>query len=134
MFYRNIRNLGILSNEDLDFVKSRKKEVKKKFIIQKYGKGNSVVLVSKADYLDKMENLLNDTQKFEKINLKNDGILSFAVNQEKRVENVKKKLVASNTISQETRRFIKPTESSPGVMHGLCKTQKNITDNCLLHR
>ena len=54
------------------------------------------MLVGKADYLDKMENLLNDKQKFEKINLKNDGILSFAVNQEKRVENVKKKLVASN--------------------------------------
>ena len=92
------------------------------------------MLVGKADYLNKMENLLNDKQKFEKINLKNDGILSFAVNQEKRVENVKKKLVASNSISQETRRFIKPTESSPCVMHGLCKTQKNIIDNCLLHR
>ena len=92
------------------------------------------MLVGKADYLNKMENLLNDKQKFEKINLKNDGILSFAVNQEKRVENVKKKLVASNSISQETRRFIKPTESSPCVMHGLCKTKKNIIDNCLLHR
>ena len=26
LFYRNIRNLGILSNEDLDFVKTRTKE------------------------------------------------------------------------------------------------------------
>ena len=48
----------------------------KNIVIQKSGKGNSVVVVDKTDYLDKMENLLNDTQKFEKINLKNDGILT----------------------------------------------------------
>ena len=47
-----------------------------------------VVIVDKADYLNKMENLLNDTWKFEKINLKNDGILNFAINQEKCVDNI----------------------------------------------
>ena len=41
------------------------------------------MIVDKADYLDKMENLLNDTGKFEKNNLKNDRIFSFAANQEK---------------------------------------------------
>ena len=55
----------------------------KNMVIQKSDMGNSVVIVDKTDYLDKMENLLNDTCKFEKINLKNDGILSFAVNQKK---------------------------------------------------
>ena len=40
--------------------------------------------MDKADYLDKIENLLNDTQKCEKIDLKKDGILNFAINQEKR--------------------------------------------------
>ena len=46
------------------------------------------MVVDKADYLDKMDDLLNDTRKFEKINLKNDGILNFAINQEKRVDNI----------------------------------------------
>ena len=50
-------------------------------VIQKSDTGNSVVTVDKTDYLDKMENLLNNTCKSEKNNLKNDGILSFAVNQ-----------------------------------------------------
>ena len=89
LFYRNIRNLGILSNENLDFVKTRTKEAAlslliktvitmfrkiflkknfllykffvkiKKIVIQKSGKSNSVVIVNKADYLDKIENLLN---------------------------------------------------------------------------
>ena len=59
------------------------------------------MVVDKADYLDKMNNLLNDTRKFEKINLKNDGILNFAINQEKRVDNIFKKLVASKSISEK---------------------------------
>ena len=89
LFYRNIHNLGILSNEDLDFVKTRTKlssyrnynnnvlqhlskeellalqnlRKNKNIIIQKSDKGNSVVTVDKADCLDKMENLLNDTRK-----------------------------------------------------------------------
>ena len=109
MFYRDIRNLGILSNEDLDFVKTRTKEAalssyrnynsnvpqhlskqeflalqnlrkNKNVVIQISDKGNSVVVVDKADYSDKIENLLNNTRKFEKINLKNDGILNFVIN------------------------------------------------------
>ena len=56
------------------------------------------MIVDKAHYLDKTENLLNDTMKFEKINLKNNWILNFAINQEKRVDNNFKKLLASNSL------------------------------------
>ena len=68
-----------------------------------------------------MDNLLNDTQNFKKINLKNDGILNFAINQEKCANNILKKLVASNGISEETRRSLKPVGTRPGIMYGLCK-------------
>ena len=88
------------------------------------------MVVDKADYLDKMENLLNDTQKFEKNNLKNDGILNFAINHEKRVGNILKKLVVSNSISEGTRRSLKPVGTRPGIMYGLCKVHKDIVDNC----
>ena len=76
-----------------------------------------------------MENLLNDTRIFEKNDLKNDGILKFAVNQEKRVDNILKKFVASNSISEKRRRFLKPVGTRPGIMYGLCKVHKYI-DNC----
>ena len=141
MFYRNFRNLGILSNEDLDFVKTRTKEValssyrnydnnvpqhlsKQEFLalqnlrknknigIQKSDKGNSAVVVDKADYLDKTENLLNDKLTFEKINLKNDGTSNFAINQEKLVDNILKNLVASNSISEKTWRSFKPVRTA----------------------
>ena len=160
MFYRNIPNLGILSNEDLDFVKTRTKEAalssyrnynnkgpqhlskeefralqnlrkNKNIVIQKSDKGNSIVVVDKVDYLDKMKNLLNDTRKCEKINLINDGILNLAINQEKRVGNILKILVPSNSISEETRGSLKPLGTRP-VMYGICKVYKDIIDNCPL--
>ena len=37
-------------------------------IIQKAGKGNVIVLVDKADYVRKMEDLLSDRDKFQPIN------------------------------------------------------------------
>ena len=56
--------------------------------------------------------------------------MNFAVNQEKRAGNILKKLVASNSISEETRRSLKPVGTGPGVMYGLCKVHKDIIDNC----
>ena len=82
-FYRNICNLDILSNEHLDFVKTRTKEAalssyrnynknvpqhlskeeflalqnlrkNKNIVVQKSHKVNSVVIVDIADYLDKI--------------------------------------------------------------------------------
>ena len=62
-----------------------------------------------------MENLINDKRKFEKVNLKNDRILNFAVNQEKRVDNILKNLVTSNSISEEKRRSLKTVGTRPGM-------------------
>ena len=56
--------------------------------------------------------------------------MSFAVNQEKRVGNIFKKLVASNSIPEETRKSLKLVGTRPGIMYGLCKVRKNISDNC----
>ena len=96
LFYINICNLGILSNEeDLDFVKTRTKQTalssyrnfnnnvpqylskqafldlqnlrkNKDIVIQKSDKGNSVVIFNKTDDLDKIGNLINDARKFQK--------------------------------------------------------------------
>ena len=99
--------------------------------VQKSDKDQSLVIADKADYLDKMENLLNDTLTFEKLHLKNDGVLNTAVNQEKRAENIFRKLVASNSISEETRRYLKPVGTTSGIMYRLCKVPEDIIDNCL---
>ena len=95
-----IMSHNIFLNKSLFALQNLRK--KKNIVIQKSDKGNSVVVVDKAYYLDKIEKLLNDKRKFGKINLKNDGILNFAINQEKLVDNILKNLVASNSISEET--------------------------------
>ena len=68
------------------------------------------------------------TQLFEILNLK-DGIWNFAINQEKRAKNIFKKLVASNSISEETRRSLKPVGTRSGITYGL-QVHEDIIDNC----
>ena len=153
LFYRDIRNLEILSNEDLDFVKTKTKETalssfrqynknpqqnlskeelaaltnlskNKDIVIQKSDKRNSVVIVDKDTYINRMENLLSDQRKFEKVTLKNDAFLNFVVNQEKRIDTIFKNLVDSNSMSKEMHKFVKPVGTRPGIMYGNCKVQK----------
>ena len=52
----------------------------KDLIIQKSDKGNSVVIVQRQDYLEKMNDILSDQKKFSKVNLKDDTLLNFAIN------------------------------------------------------
>ena len=65
------------------------------------------MIVENTDYLDKMEKLRNDVRKFEKINF----------NQEKRVDNILKKVVASNSVSDEVRRSLKSVGTRSGILH-----------------
>ena len=81
------------------------------------------------DLLVSADMLLDVTSFF---NLKNDDILNFAINQEKRVDNIFKKLVGCNSISEETRRSLKPIGTRPVIMYGLCKVHKDIIDTCSL--
>ena len=41
-----------------------------------------------------------------------------------------KKLVVSNSTSDETRRSLKPVGTRPDIMYGPCKVHKDIIDNC----
>ena len=50
--------------------------------------------------------------------------INFAINQEKRVDTILKKLVADNSISEETKRSLKPVGTRPGIMYRLCKVTK----------
>ena len=130
-FYRDIRNLEIFSNEDLDFVKRKTKETALSSFRQ-YNKNpqqnlskeelaaltklskNKDIVIQKSDkgtYIKRMENLLSDQRKStlkEKVTLRNDAFLNFVVNQEKRIDTTFKSLVDSNSMSKEMRKFVKP--------------------------
>ena len=72
-------------------------------IIQKSDKGDSVVLVGRQDYIKKMNNILSDKKKFTIANLQRNILSNFAVNQEKHVDKVLKKLVEANSMTEKIR-------------------------------
>ena len=91
-----------LSKEELAALASLSKN--KDIIIQKSDKDNSVVIVYKETYFKRMENLLSDERKFERVTSKNDAFLNFVVNQEKRIYTIFNNLVDSNSMSKEMRK------------------------------
>ena len=99
-------------------------------IIQKSDKGNSVVIVQRQDYLKKMNDILSDQKKFSKVSLKDDTLLNFAINEEKHADKVLKKLVESKSMTEKTRKSLKPVGTRTGVMHGSCKAPKASVGIC----
>ena len=55
-------------------------------------------------------------------------ILSSIVNKGKLVDNILKKVVASNSIPEET--SIKLLRTKPNIMNGICKFHKYVIGNC----
>ena len=106
-----------------------KTSLKKDLIIQKSDKGKSVVNVQKQDYLEKMNDILSDQKKFSKVRLKDDTLLSFAINQEKHVEKVLKKFVEFKSMTEKSRKSLKPVGTRPGIMYSSCKVHKASVGN-----
>ena len=98
-------------------------------MIQKPGKGNSVVILDKDVYIKHMESLLSDRAKFEKVHIKK-GLLNFTVNHEKRINEYLRFLKSSGALGVEQYKKITAVGSRPGVLYGLCKVHKNIVCRC----
>ena len=75
-------------------------------------------------------NILSDRKKFNKVSLKDDTLLNSAINQEKHVDKVLKKLVESKSMTEKTRKSLKPVGTKPGVMYGSCEVHKASLGNC----
>ena len=75
-------------------------------------------------------NVLSDQKKFTIVNLTDDILQNFAVNQEKRVDKVLKKRFECNGVTENTRKSIKPVGSIPGVLYSSCKVHKAGMEIC----
>lgn len=96
----------------------------KDIIIQKSDKGNSVVLVDKNTYVNKIKSLLTDSGKFEKMEIPPGKDYNYIHNQEKRISNSLKSLFNKKVINKELYNKLCPTGSKPGVLYGLAKVHK----------
>ena len=88
-----------------------------------------VVILEKHVFLRHMERILSDFNKFEKVSIKK-SILNFTINHEKSIYNYLKRLEKSGTLSTKQHKKIKAVGSRPGILYGLCKVHKAITDVC----
>ena len=93
-------------------------------------KGNSIILINKSDYCDKMYSILSDFKKIVKSFLVDEKQLNFIIAIEKKLTNLLKELKASEAISETDYKKLKPRGSSFGVLYGLCKTHKKVLDKC----
>ena len=135
LLYRDTHNLDI-TNEKTEVLKTRIKDcacssfntynengaplIPKEFaalkslsknknsVIQKSDKGNSIAIIDKSDYLEKMRNILSDKQ------------LNFIVNVEKLITDPLKDSKNSEVISETVYKSFKPRGSTFGTLYRLC--------------
>ena len=131
MFYRSIQNLNVLSNGNLDFVKTKLKDATLKsfcfynknvpqnlsdeglralekisknnnLVVQKADKGKPVVLVDRDVYVKHVENILKDNTKFEKVALE-----TRTFNELGRINEILKSLISPGSVSDKQCKKIK---------------------------
>ena len=140
LYYRSIQNLDVLSNSDLDIVKTKindaalssfcfydanvpqnqsneeLKAVKKlsknnNVVVQKADKGNSVVLVDSDVYVNHMKNIVKENTKFEKVDIKT-RTLNFQINHEKHINEILNSLKPACSLTDKQYKKIKAVGST----------------------
>ena len=113
-----------LTTEEFAVLKSLSKN--KNLIIQKSDKGNSIAIIDKCDYLEKMRNILSDSSKFTQVSVAEDKQLNFTVNVEKHITDLPKDFKNSEVVSETVYKSLKPRGSRFGILYGLCKVRKTV--------
>ena len=110
-----------LTNAEIAAFRNLRK--RKDIIIVKPDKGNGVVILPREEYTSKMETILSDTSKFQRIgNIKN--CLNHTLSLEQKVRKFLTDLFKQNVIDKETHENLRPTGTAPGVLYGLPKVHK----------
>ena len=105
----------------------------KNIIIQKADKVNSAVVIDRLKYVRKMEELLSDRGKFVKIEFNSKHTINqdirHLLDMELEIKSCLVDLLNKNYLSKDDYKYLKPCDSKPGIMYGLCKIHKDTTVN-----
>ena len=97
---------------------------KKDLVFQKSDKGNSIVILNKCDYKDRVKEILSDTSKFQKVKIKSGKEIRHILNLEKKFKTILNNLLKNGKISTQQFNKLNPVGSRPGVLYGLSKVHK----------
>ena len=99
-------------------------------IVQKSHEGNSITIIDKKFYLQKMQNISSDWSKFTQIFVAKNKKLNSIVNVEKHTRDLLKDFKKFEVIFKTVYNILKPRCSRLGILNGLCKIHKMLVDNC----
>ena len=100
--------------------------IDKGIMLQKADKGNSIVLVNKADYLKKMKELLSDVSKFKEINVKPGKEINLLLQYEGKLLEFLKRVKGS--VTTDLYKILYPQSYQTGIMHRLSKVHKPLVN------
>ena len=100
---------------------------RKDIIIQKPDKGNSIVILKKTDYTERMTERLSDIDKFKKLNIKPGKELNLLLKHEDKLVSLLKGL--KNYIEEDLYKSLYLQGSQPGVMYDLSKIHKPLVND-----
>ena len=128
--YNNMKQNKIESNlSKNESIALNKLISEKDIVIQKSDKGNSVVILDKKSYLDKMKGIISDESKFEVIEIDENKYLNFVLNSQDKIKNVIKKIKDKGNLSLSDYERISPVGTRPGILYGLPKVHKPVINN-----
>ena len=93
----------------------------KNIIMQKADKGNTVVILDKESYIEKMKELLSDTSKFECLEIPPDKYMDFVINSRDKIKNILKSLhdkEGFTDIKEKLYKKVLPVGCRPGILYG----------------
>ncbi len=120
--YNFLKELN-LSKPEYDALKTLSSN--KDIVIQKSDKGNSVVVIDRTDYLARMQDLVSDTSKFEKVKVKEGKDYNFMIKESANVDKILKSLLGLN---DDERKKLSPNGPNPARLYGLPKIHKPLVD------
>ena len=129
--YNFLRELN-LSQPEYEALK--KLSACKDIVIHKADKGNSVVIIDRADYLKRLHELVDDTSKFEEVKVKTDKDYNFMKKQKDIVDDLLSELVEKQSITAAIREKLSPNGPNPARLYGLPKVHKPLTDGLPKYR
>jgi len=111
-----------LSKEEFESLLALKNQ--NDLIFQKADKGNTIVILDKSAYTKSVELLIQNPEKFEKLNIQAEKELNFLINLESKLKSKYLSMLKNKFIDEVTYSKICPTGSRPGVLYGLAKVHK----------
>lgn len=129
--YNFLRELNLTLPE---FQALKKLSANKDIVIHKSDKGNSVVIVDKKDYITKLQELVADPEKFEKVDVKDDKDYSFMTKQKEAVDEVLRNLLKKKSISEYEKKKLSPDGPNPARLYGSPKIHKPLVNGLPKYR